>query len=173
MRMLALLALVGATVIPPNDRLVVLDQRAGPYRYLDAFKPGHKHAYEAALAALGSPSSFKVVSNLCRVTWRGAGLTVGFASENHPCATGHLYESAWYGLTLFGTGWHTRTGIRIGSTVADVRHRYPGAHFDRTRAGLLILVAQRHQELLFTKLAVSVDRGGHVRTIEVPAAYVY
>jgi hypothetical protein len=173
MRVLALLALVSTTAIPANDRLLVLDHRAGPYHYLDAFKAGHVHAYEAALAALGTPTRFKVAANLCRVTWRAAGITVGFASENRPCATGHLYEAAWYGLTLFGPAWHTRTGIRIGSSIAEVRRRYPSAHFERGRAGWLILITHRDQELLFTKLAVTVDRAGRVRTIEVPAAYVY
>lgn len=157
-----------------NDHLLVLDQRAGPYRYLDGFVRNTKpRAYELAVNAFGHPSRFKADGNLCRVTWRSAGITVGFASELQPCATGHLYEAAWYGMTLFGPGWHTRTGVRVGGTLASVRHAYPNAHFVSGRAGWLVLIQKRDQELLFTKLAVTVDRAGIVRTIEVPADYVY
>jgi hypothetical protein len=81
-----------------------LDQRAGPYHYYDSFKQGHTGAYEQALAVFGTLSGFKLAGNLCRVTWARAGVSIGFASENAPCATGHLYEAAWYGMTLFGKG---------------------------------------------------------------------
>ena len=37
----------------------------------------------------------------------------------------------------------------------------------------VVLIEKRDRELLFAKLAVTVDRAGRVRTIEVPAAYVY
>jgi hypothetical protein len=171
----ALAASAAAAGVSPNDRLLILDHRAGPYEYLAGFssKPNHRSAYEIALAALGEPTRFKTSGNLCRVTWASAGLTVGFASELQPCAPGHLYEAAWYGMTLFGPLWHTRTGIKVGSTVAAVRLAYPRAAFARGTAGWLDLIVVHDQEFTFTKLAVTVDRAGRVRTIEVPAAYIY
>jgi hypothetical protein len=156
---------------PRNDHLLVLDVRAGPYRYLAAFKPRHVRAYEAARAAFGTPSRFRTSGNVCRVAWAAAGVSVGFASEDRPCAPGHLAEAAWYGMTLFGSGWHNRTGVRIGATVQEVRRAYPHARFDGPRK--LDLVMKRQDEFLFVKLAVVLDRGGRVRAIEVPAAYVY
>jgi hypothetical protein len=167
-------ATTAAASTPANDHLLVLDQRAGAYHYLDGFTDKRNpRAYELALDAFGTPSRYKVAGNLCRVTWAKAGVTIGFASENAPCATGHLYEAAWYGMTLFGSPWHTVTGIKVGGTLASVRRAFPHAHFEPGKAGWLVLVQKRDQELLFTKLAVTIDRSGRVRTIEVPAAYVY
>jgi hypothetical protein len=76
-----------AAVSPTNDYLLVLDQRAGPYRFLDSSKSGHADAYSAALAAFGTPTRFLVDGNLCRVTWATAGVPVGFASADAPCRT--------------------------------------------------------------------------------------
>jgi hypothetical protein len=112
--------------LPHNDFPLVLDGRAGPYVYLDSFRKGHPQAYEAAVAAFGTPSTFHADGNLCRVTWSAAGITVGFASELSPCAAAHLYESAWYGMTLTDLRWHNRVGFRVGMSIAEVRSLYPG-----------------------------------------------
>jgi hypothetical protein len=154
-----------------EDRLLVLDVRAGPYRYLDAFHGSSVDSYEAAVAAFGAPARFRERGNICDVTWPAAGIRVGFASVPHPCATAALYQGAWYGMSLFGDGWHTRTGVRVGGTLQQVRRAYPRASFDGS--GTLNLIVKHEQEFTFVKLAARIDRGGHVRSIEVPAAYIY
>jgi hypothetical protein len=165
---------VPAMAEPANDYLLILDSRAGPYRYWDSFKKGKPDAYSAALAAFGTPSRFRAEGNLCRVTWRSVGITIGFASQLRPCATQNLFNSAWYGLTLFGRRWHNRFGIRVGMTVAEVRKRYPSADFDSPlRRPWLVLLWKRDHEFRFIHLAVAVDRSGKVTSIEVPATYIY
>ena len=184
MRAIAVACLIGLSALafaapphaagPKNDRLLILDQRAGQYRYLDSFDNGAADAYSQALAAFGRPSRFRLTGNLCRVTWASAGVSVGFASDTHPCSTASLFRSAWYGMSLFGRTWHTQVGVRVGDSVAKVRRLYPHARFD-TEAGRawLVLARRRQDEFNFVILAVAVNRIGVVTSIEVPAAYVY
>lgn len=170
----ALAAAVASQALPRNDYLLILDHRAGPYRYLDTFEQGEPDAYSAALQAFGTPTRFRVDGNLCRVTWASSGITVGFASGLRPCATGSLFQSAWYGLTLFGQEWHNRLGIRVGDPVSKVRRLYPKARFQAYGArNWLVLVRRKQQEFDFVLLAVAINRLGRVTSIEVPAAYVY
>ena len=160
-----------SSALPRNDHLLYLDKRAGPYRYLDGFSKGRPDAYTAALNAFGRPNSFLSDGNLCHVKWAGAGVTVGFASAApSPCAASNLFTSSWYGMSLFGARWHTLRGLRVGSTIQQVRKLYPGAKFE---GSLLALLHRRDQELLFTTLGVKVDRLGRVTSIEVPAGYIY
>jgi hypothetical protein len=106
---------------PPNDFLLVLGHRAGPYRHLDTLKKGQPDAYEAALAAFGEPARLRANANLCRVTWSDVGVTIGFASAPPGCSTANLFSAAWYGMSLHGAHWHNRYGIRVGDTIAKVR----------------------------------------------------
>src|SRR5262249_35228807 len=142
--------------------------------YLDSFKQSHRRAYEAALDAFGKPSSFKADGNLCRVTWAQPGITVGFASRPEPCTSGNLSQAAWYGMSLVDNHWHNQLGLRIGMTLGGVRRLSPGARFENSgKSPWLALRHRRDQELLFTTLAVRLDRAGRVSSIEVPAAYIY
>lgn len=163
-----------AAPTPRNDSLLILDHRAGPLAYLHSFDKGAPEAYSAALAAFGTPSSFKTDGNLCRVTWQNAGVTVGFASALRPCSTGQLFHAAWYGMSLWGARWHNRLGLRVGQTIAQVRRLYPKARFDTNlNSQQLVLLRKRVDEFNFIHLAVVVDRSGRVTSIEVPATYIY
>lgn len=170
----AAVAAAAAHALPRNDYLLILDHRAGPHRYLDSFAKGKPGAYSAALDAFGTPTRFRPNGNLCRVTWASTGITIGFASGLRPCAAGSLFESAWYGMTLFGPKWHNRLGIRVGDPVANVRRRYPKARFQESGfPNWLVLVRRKQDEFDFVLLAVVVNRLGRVTSIEVPAAYIY
>ena len=175
--MLATLAAV-VVVLPvagaaPNDNLLVLDHRAGPYSYLNSFKRGRPGAYEAAVAAFGKATRFRASGNLCHITWRNAGVTVGIASRPRPCASANLRAGAWYGMSLHGRKWHNRRGIRVGDPVEKVRRLYPEARFDASRPSWLLLLRRRVDEFNFIRLAVAVSRQGRVTSIEVPATYIY
>jgi hypothetical protein len=158
----------------PSGYLLILDHRAGPFAYLHSFDKGGPEAYTSALAAFGTPSTFKTDGNLCHVTWQNAGITVGFASALRPCSTGQLFHSSWYGMSLWGPRWHNRLGLRVGQTIARVRRLYPTARFDTDlNSQRLVLLRKRVDEFNFIHLAVIVDRGGRVTSIEVPATYIY
>ena len=167
-------ALAAPAATPPNDYLLVLGHRAGPYRYLDSFERGKPRAYAAALTAFGEPSRFRANANFCRVTWARAGITVGFASAPPGCSQANLRRAAWYGLSLHGPRWHNRWGIRVGDTAAKVRRFYPRARIERPLGTpWLVLVRRREAEFDFILLAVALNRAGRVTSIEVPAGYVY
>jgi hypothetical protein len=167
-------ALAAPAATPPSDSLLVLGHRAGPYRYLDSFERGKPRAYAAALGAFGEPTRFHTNANFCRVTWAGSGITVGFASAPPGCSRANLSRAAWYGMSLHGSRWHNRWGIRVGDTVAKVRRFYPRARFARPLGTRwLVLVRRREAEFDFILLAVAVNRLGRVTSIEVPAGYVY
>jgi hypothetical protein len=162
-----------ASVSPPNDYLLVLDRRAGPYWYLNGFKKGQPNAYSLAVTAFGEPTRLRVRGNVCRVTWAGSGIRVGFASQLRPCVKANLAHSVWYGMSLRGARWHNRK-LRVGDTVAKVRRLYPNARFDRPLGRRwLVLARKRVDEFNFIRLAVAVSRNGRVTSIEVPATYVY
>jgi hypothetical protein len=160
-----------ADASPRNDHLLILDVRAGTYHYLESFEKNKPDAYSAALTAFGAPSRFRPDGNICHVTWLTAGVTVGLASGLNPCRASSLFTSAWYGQSLFGSKWRNRIGIHVGDTIAHVRKLYPGARFEGP--SLLALLHRRDQELLFTLLAVRINRLGRVTAIEVPAGYIY
>jgi len=165
-----------AEAAPKNDFLLVLDQRAGPYRYFDSFKKGKPDAYTAALAAFGKPTRFRSEpgTNACPVTWGEAGITITFASyPPRPCSAASLFTSAWLGMTLFGPRWHNRLGIGVGDSITAVRRAYPAATFDRYQRDWLVLRRLRVDEFNFIHLAVVVNRYGRVTSIEVPPTYIY
>jgi hypothetical protein len=169
----ALVLCATAGAMPRNDKLLALDQRAGPYRYLQSFKKGTPRAYAAAVAAFGAPTRKHADGNLCHVTWAKAGVTVGFASQQRPCTAANLRIAAWYGMSLFGDGWHTTRGIHVGDPVTVVRRVYPHARFDNYFTQQLVLVRKQVAEFDFVYLAVTLDAGGRIATIEVPAGYIY
>ncbi|MDX6514510.1 MAG: hypothetical protein QOH73_176 [Gaiellaceae bacterium] len=172
MRTLAALILlagaVGATPPSPNDHLLVLGKRVGPFYYHSSHES--QSDYAAARTAFGRPTSQRVDGNLCRVTWKAAGITIGFASDARPCAPKTLAaHGLWYGMTLWAATWHNTRGLRIGMSTAAVRHLYPGASGNTHR---LILATHRDQELTFVLLAVTLAQG-KVVAIDVPADFVY
>jgi hypothetical protein len=169
-----LTASAATATTPRNNYLLILDHRAGPLAYLRSFERGGPEAYSAALSAFGNPSSFKRDGNLCRVTWKSAGITIGFASALRPCSTAQLFHASWYGMSLWGSRWHNRVGLRVGQSIAQVRRRYPRARFDSDlNNNQLVLLRKRVDEFNFVHLAVVVDRSGRVTSIEVPATYIY
>jgi len=171
---LALLVLLlgagGSAAQPRNDFLLVLDKRAGPYRYLTSFKKGVGD-YPPAVAAFGRPSSVRD----CWATWRAAGISVYFVNPER-CTPQALASQPvlWYGMRLFDRRWHTTRGIHVGQPEAEVRRIYPDARLDRnTRPPQLVLVHHRIDEFDFTALAVTIGRDGRVATIEVPPQWIY
>jgi hypothetical protein len=168
-------ALGAPAALPRNDYLLVLDRRAGPYRYLDSFRDGRPGAYDAAVAAFGEPSRLRARSNICDVTWPDPGVTVALAGGlPRPCSAATLRGAAWYGMSLFGPRWHNRLGIRVGDPVTKVRGAYPKARLERPLGKpWLVLVRRKRAEFDLIVLAVAVNRAGRVASIEVPAAYVF
>jgi hypothetical protein len=160
---LALIALLASSP-PANDRTLVLGKRAGPL----AYRSTDGSTFAAARTRFGTPSSMHPDGNTCRVTWRPAGLAIRFAGGAHPCAHSELEHGVWYGMTLFGRGWHTTRGIRIGSTVTAVRHVYPHA----AGASMLALVWWRDQELSGVLLEARI-RNGRVVALDVNPDFVY
>jgi hypothetical protein len=171
---LVILAWTGTAQAARNDFVLILDHRAGPYQYFHSFDKGGPRAYADALDKFGTPSSFRTDGNLCHVTWRNAGITIGFASALKPCSTGQLFHSLWYGMSLWGSQWHNQVGLRVGQSISQVRRLYPKAHLDSNyTSNRLIIAMLRDQEFNFVHLAVVVNRSGRVASIEVPATYVY
>jgi hypothetical protein len=176
MLMLGAGVLAAAAPVPGGDRTLVLDQRAGNYRYLAAFRGPGRSGYADAIDAFGSPSSYSVRwSQLCLVRWNAVGAAVKFIGRpGRPCSAGRLFEAAWYGMTLYGRGWHTRGGLQIGQPYGGVRRLYPRAKFETVNGRRWLVLARRRQdEFNFVILAVRFNRAGRVAAIEVPAAYVF
>ncbi len=165
----------GAVAQDRDDYLLVMDSRAGPYRYLDSVTRDCCTAYADAVKAFGKPTHVRRDANLCLVTWRQRGLKVAFAGRG--CTAQALGSSAWYGLRLFGRRWHNVKGIRIGQRLSGVRRIYPRAVWQPRggpqRQPWLVLQRRVVNELRFVALAAQFNRFGRVAVIHVPAAYVY
>src|SRR4051812_17160503 len=105
--------------VSANDHLLVLGKRVGPFRYHSAHDG--QSDYRVARTLFGRPTSRRVDANLCRITWRAAGISIGFASDRHPCAPRTLAaHGLWYGMTLWGPAWHTTRGLHVGMSVQAV-----------------------------------------------------
>jgi hypothetical protein len=73
-------------------------------------------------------------------------------------------------MSLWGSRWRNRVGLRVGQSIAQVRRLYPHARFDSNyNSNWLVLLSKRVDEFNFVHLAVVVDRSGRVTSIEVPA----
>jgi hypothetical protein len=172
----SLLAASGSAA-EPNDRRLVLGERAGPYRYLASVRRDCCTAYTDAVKAFGGPTHVRRASNTCLVTWRLSGLKVVFAGARRACTSATLRKTSWFGLRLFGRGWHDETGLRIGQPLARVRALYPGARWERRggpgRQPWLVLKRRTVNGLRFDALAAQFDPRGRLASIHVPAAYVY
>ena len=165
------------TAAEPNDRTLVLNERAGAYHYLASTTRDCCTAYSDAVAAFGSPTHFRRNSNTCLVTWRNHGIKIVFAGIRGACTEGSLRKASWYGLRLFGRGWHDDHGLRIGKPLAKVKALYPKATWERKGAPgkepWLVLQRRVVNGLHFVALAGRFNRRGQLAAIHVPAAYIY
>ncbi len=172
----ALLAGSGSAA-EPNDRLLVVDQRAGPYRYLESARRACCTAYPDAVKAFDEPTYIRREARSCLVTWRLSGLKVVFAGVRGPCTAATLRKSSWFGLRLFGRGWHNVAGLRIGQRIARVRSLYPGARWEPrggpSRQPWLVLQRKVVNGVRFDALAAQFNPRGRLASIHVLAAYVY
>lgn len=161
----------------PNDRLLVVDQRAGPYRYLESTTGNCCTAYADAVKSFGDPTHVRREARSCLVTWRLSGLKVVFAGVRGACTATALRKASWFGLRLFGRGWHDEEGLRVGQTIARVRTIYPAARWERrggpNRQPWLVLQRRAVNGVRFVALAAQFNPRGRLAAIHVPAAYVY
>ena len=163
-----------AAAVPRNDFALVINERAGPYRYIQELKRGR--SYEAAVAAFGLPSSRRAESNLCTVRWAGTGIDINFASRPNACARAQLTHGAWYGMRLWGPRWHTLKGLRIGDAAGRVKKLYPRAALHTTPRGLPSYWLASWRLEPGTPLSPLVEaqlRGGRVSAVVVHAGYIY
>ena len=175
-------AVVGAAALAASglaqgqdEYRLVLDDRAGTYRYLDSVTRDCCTAYSDALKAFGTPTHFRREAKLCLVTWRDRGVKVAFAGRG--CRAGALQSSSWYGLRLFGRRWHNVKGLRIRQRVAGVRRIHSRSSW-QPRGGphgqpWLVLERRVVNGLRYVGLAGQFNRRGRLVVIHVPAAYVY
>jgi hypothetical protein len=158
-----------AGIARPNDRLLVLDRRAGQYQYW--YGPRPRWPWGDALDAFGLPTRFSENGTLCRVSWAESGVTVEFASSRpRPCADEQLDGAEWHGLSLYGERWHDVRGLRVGDTVARVHKMYPRTRFVRSRGKRWLALRWVRNEPRIIRLAVAI-RAGRVTSIEVPATW--
>lgn len=141
--------------------------RIGPFYFWD----GRRSRYANAVAAFGRPSGRRAEGNLCRVSWRDLGLSMGFVGQGCSGTAG-----AWYGASVSDRRWRTDRGLRVGDSVAQMRRLYPAATYRRERGrqpywSLLRYKTDPSLGVMDT-LAATV-RDGRVVVIEIPAAYVF
>jgi hypothetical protein len=164
-----------AAALPRNDFTLVIKERAGPYRYVEALKRGR--SYQDAIAAFGLPSSrtSEPNSNLCTVRWVSIGIDIHFASRLNPCARTHVTHSAWYGMRLWGPRWHTVKDLRIGDAAARVKTLYPQAtlHGKPPQASYWLATWRLEPDTPLSALIEAQLTGGRVSALVVHAGYVY
>jgi hypothetical protein len=169
---IALALAATAAASPRNDFTLVIKERAGPYRYLEALKGGR--SYGAAIAALGLPSSREPNSNLCTLRWASIGIDIHIASRLNPCARAHVTHGAWYGMRLWGPRWHTHKGLRIGDAAARVKKLYPRATLHTTpRPAYWLATWRLEPDTPLSPLVEAQLSGGRVSVLIVHAGYVY
>ncbi len=161
----------------PNDRRLVLDQRAGPYRYLESTRRDCCTAFTDAVKSFDAPTHIRREGRTCLVTWRLSGLKVVFAGVRGACTAASLRKSSWFGLRLFGRGWRNQKGLRVGQTLKRVRSLYPDARWaprgGPNRQPWLVLERRVVNSVRFVALAAQFNPRGRLAAIHVPAAYVY
>jgi len=165
-----------STTLREMDRTFVLGQRAGPYFYRRDRKVGN--AYREAVAAFGLPSARgkdSPVSNLCTVRWESAGLDVGFAGPVQTCADRYLHRAGWYGMRLWGQGWKTARGLRIGDPARRITALYPKARYRSQPPGPRewVLVADWQRDHGRVPFLIAEVGAGRVTALKVPAGFVF
>src|SRR3954463_11845709 len=104
---------------PANDYLFVLNERAGPYRYLAQPEPGVGD-FPPAVAAFGRPSTVGPGPHggAGRGTGADIGLAVSYAGTLSCSERALAHPALWYGMSLFGRRWHTTRGVHVGQSEA-------------------------------------------------------
>lgn len=179
-------ALVSSLVVGPDsaanrlshdDRTIVVGHRAGPYHYWMTRQQGL--AFEHAVDAFGVPSSRgkdAPSSNLCTVRWERRGVDVGFAGAVGNCASSHLRCcGGWFGMRIWGAGWETSRGLKIGDAVRRIRDLYPHARYvsKPPRPSEWILAAEWQEDRGRVPLLVAHVGAGRVVALEVPASFTF
>jgi len=116
------LALAGAAVgSEGTSRVIRSDEWIGSYAVKKDGTLG------GAIRAFGRPSSVRPSHDgFCSVRWNGIGLSVAFYNlgGQDPCGRTTGYFSA---ATATGHGWRTSNGLKIGDSLARLRHVFPSA----------------------------------------------
>lgn len=159
------------------DRIFTLRQRAGPYHYWRDRNVGK--AYAAAMAAFGAPTSRgkegPSLPPLCIARWESVGLDVGFVGPVRTCSDRDLHRAGWYGMRLWGTGWKTARGLRVGDPVRRITALYPKAWYrsEPPDPGEWVLVSRWSQDFGRVLLLIAEVGAGRVTAITVPAGFVF
>jgi hypothetical protein len=159
-----------------TDTTLVLRVRAGPYHYWGKLGPGQ--AYERAVAAFGVPSARGTtdpMSTTCTVRWESPGVDVDFVGAAG-CGDAELRRrSSWLGMRLWGTGWKTASGLRVGDSVRRIRQLYPRARYvsKPPTPGHWELVARRSDDFGRVPLLIAQVGADRVTAIDVPPGFVF
>lgn len=119
--------LTGAAALPPNDFVIVLDRRIGPFDYRDR---GYSSAYARAVRAFGAPSSRTLRTNICFVKWKRIGLTVAFLSSACQGRAAIVCSAS-----ARQRRWRTGRGLGVGDSESRIRRFYPGARLHSRTGG--------------------------------------
>jgi hypothetical protein len=156
---------------PVNDFTIVVNQRAGPYRYLRALN--HRQSYPQAIQSFGAPSGYGGGGNLCTVRWSKIGLNIHFAtSDLKPCLS--RSRGAWYGMTAYDPRWHTNKLLYVGDPETNIKLLYPRARMHGSSSGTRTwtLVTGPGDVGTVDWLQATVN-GDIVTSINVPAGYIW
>lgn len=159
-----------------TDMTFTLRQRAGPYYYWRDRSVGK--AYTAAVAAFGAPTSRgkdAPTSNLCIARWESVGLDVGFAGPVLTCSDRYLHRAGWFGMRLWGAGWTTARGLRVGDPIRRITALYRKAWYrsEPPDPGEWVLVSRWSQDFGRVPLLIAEVGAGRVIAIQVPAGFVF
>ena len=96
----------------------------GEVTAVGGFKPTVDAGTEAAIRVFGQPTSRKKAKTSCQLGWKKIGLRILFANfgGGDSCKLGKSQT-----VSAFGEKWHTANGLKVGSSVATLRKRYPKA----------------------------------------------
>lgn len=161
---------------PTSDRTLVLRDRAGPYRYWGELGPGE--AYERAVAAFGIPSArgkAAPTSRTCTVRWESHGVDVDFVGAAGCGDAALRRRGSWLGMRLWGPGWTTESGLRVGDSAETIRKLYPDARYvsEPPTPGYWTLVVRQSQDFGRVPLLIAQVGAGRVVAIEVPPGFVH
>jgi hypothetical protein len=97
-----------------------------PHRVHDLESHERETSYAAAVEAFGPPPRLRRLARWrCIARWPGIGLEIDFADYGGgvACRDGGFVQFA----LVYGDGWHTPAGLRIGDRVRRLRRLYPSA----------------------------------------------